>query len=100
METVSHQGINLAGHESQPITDRLVKVADLILTMTRSHRQAIVARWPEAADRTHLLARDNTDISDPIGGSAEVYQQCATQLDEQLSQWIPDLDFSNRPEII
>ena len=100
VETVSHQGINLSGHESQPITDRLVKVADLVLTMTRSHRQAIVARWPEAADRTHLLARDNSDISDPIGGSSEVYQQCATQLDEQLGQWLPDLDFSNSPEII
>lgn len=99
VEAVSQQGIDLSGHESQPVTDRLVKVADLILTMTRSHRQAIVARWPEAADRTHLLARDNCDIADPIGGTSEVYQQCAEQLTNQLAAWIPDLDFSGCSEL-
>ena len=98
IDAVAQHGINLSGHESQPVTDRLVKVADLILTMTRSHRQAIVNHWPEAADRTHLLSRDNTDISDPIGGSADVYQQCAKQLNEQLAKWLPDLDFSEDSE--
>ena len=98
VNAVTRYNIDLANHESQPVTDRLVKVADLILTMTRSHRQAIVNHWPEAADRTHLLSRDNTDISDPIGGSADVYQQCAEQLNEQLANWLPDLDFSASPE--
>lgn len=98
VDAVTRYNIDLANHESQPVTDRLVKVADLILTMTRSHRQAIVNHWPEAADRTHLLSRDNTDISDPIGRSADVYQQCAEQLNEQLANWLPDLDFSASPE--
>ena len=93
IDAVAPHDINLSAHESQPITARLVKVADLILTMTRSHRQAIVNHWPEAADRTHLLSRDNNDISDPIGGTAEVYQDCAEQLKQQLAQWLPDLDF-------
>ena len=98
VETLTNYDITLSHHESQPVTDRLIKVADLILTMTRSHRQAIVNHWPEAADRTHLLSRDNTDISDPIGGSAEVYQQCAEQLNHELAKWLPDLDFSASPE--
>ncbi|HIA18916.1 MAG TPA: hypothetical protein EYN70_05760 [Planctomycetaceae bacterium] len=98
VDTVSQHGIDLSGHESQPITGRLVTVADLILTMTRSHRQAIVAQWPQAADRTHLLCRDNCDISDPIGAAPHVYQQCAEQLSKQLAHWIPDLDFSGTTE--
>jgi len=66
--------------------------------MTRSHRQAIDKHWPEADERTHLLSLDKTDISDPIGGSADVYQQCAKQLNEQLAKWLPDLDFSEDSE--
>lgn len=98
VKALTHYDITLSQHESQPVTDRLIKVADLVLTMTRAHRQAIVNHWPEAADRTHLLSRDNTDISDPIGGSADVYQQCAEQLNQELAKWLPDLDFSANPE--
>ena len=41
--------LDLRAHESQPLTDALVRNADLLITMTRSHRHAIVAEWPDAA---------------------------------------------------
>jgi protein-tyrosine phosphatase len=57
-----------------------VRHADLILTMTRSHRQAIVERWPDAAERTHLLLPENADVADPIGQTIGAYRHCAAEI--------------------
>ncbi len=77
VEVMSNFGLDLSHHESQPLTGQMVRYADLILTMTRSHRQAILSQWPEAGPRTELLALDQSDIADPIGGVPEVYKKCA-----------------------
>lgn len=86
------RGLDLAGHESQPLTERLVKFADVILTMTAGHREAVLAQWPEARDRTHLLCRGGADVSDPIGGPQVVYDQCATQIEAELKLWIDEFE--------
>jgi protein-tyrosine phosphatase len=85
-------GLNLADHESQPLTASLVRQADIVWTMTRSHRQAIVSQWPEAAARVHVLSRDETDIADPIGGPVEFYERCAVQIKAELAARIAQLD--------
>jgi tRNA threonylcarbamoyl adenosine modification protein (Sua5/YciO/YrdC/YwlC family) len=90
---MSERALNLEQHESQPLSDRLVRFADLILAMTRSHREAILAQWPGVASRTFVLGNDRGDVSDPIGGPAEVYRQCADQIDAFLTPWIERLDF-------
>ncbi len=72
--------LDLTRHEAQPLTAQLVHHADLILAMTQGHVQAIVERWPEAADRTHLLLPNKNDLADPIGQSVSAYRQCAEQI--------------------
>ena len=72
--------LDLTRHEAQPITEQLVRHADLILTMTRSHRQTIVERWPEAAGRTLLLMPESTDVADPIGQTIGAYRHCAEEI--------------------
>lgn len=83
--------IDLARHESQPLTDALVRSADLILAMTRSHRHAILAEWPEAASRVKLLCRSGGDVADPIGGPPEAYRRCAEQIGAELDHWMDEL---------
>lgn len=85
---MAQNGLNLADHASQPLTEQLVVQADLLIAMTRSHQAAIVAQWPQAADRVKLLCHDGTDVSDPIGGPAEVYARCAEQIKAELEGWI------------
>ncbi|MEX0818621.1 MAG: L-threonylcarbamoyladenylate synthase, partial [Pirellulaceae bacterium] len=46
VQLMRERGIDINLHESQPLTERLVRFADMILTMTRGHRDAIVAEWP------------------------------------------------------
>ncbi len=86
------QGLDLSRHESQPLTPQLVKQADMIWTMTRAHRHAILSHWPEAAVRTTLLSMDQADIADPIGGPKELYRRCAEQIQATLADRIKDLD--------
>ena len=69
-----------------------MNVADLVLTMTRGHRAAILAAWPNMQDRVHTLRRDGGDISDPVGMPVEVYESCAEQIDRELASWIESLD--------
>lgn len=85
------RGLDLTAHESQPLVDRTVRFADLILTMTRSHRDAILAHWPEAEPRTFVLSRDGGDVADPIGGPAELYRKCAQQIDDLLEGWTAEI---------
>ncbi|HUG70618.1 MAG TPA: L-threonylcarbamoyladenylate synthase [Pirellulaceae bacterium] len=100
VQLMQERGIDINPHESQPLTERLVRFADLILTMTRGHREAIVAQWPDAAARTKLVCRDDTDVSDPIGGPIDRYRRCAEQIDSQLSAWVDEIDFASLADLL
>jgi tRNA threonylcarbamoyl adenosine modification protein (Sua5/YciO/YrdC/YwlC family) len=85
-------GLDLTNHETQPLTEPLVRHADVIFAMTHSHREAILAQWPSAAPRVKLLSRDGSDIFDPIGGPLERYESCAHQLREEITKRLEEID--------
>jgi protein-tyrosine phosphatase len=80
VQVMKEQGLDLSRHEAQPLTEQLVRHADLILAMTQSHMQSIVERWPDASPRTSLLMPDRADVADPIGQTVGAYRHCAAQL--------------------
>jgi tRNA threonylcarbamoyl adenosine modification protein (Sua5/YciO/YrdC/YwlC family) len=92
IDVIAAMGLDLGPHESQPLTGQMVRYADMIFPMTRSHRQAILSQWPEAASRTELLAVDQSDIADPIGGPPDVYRRCAEQLQVELGARVAKLE--------
>jgi protein-tyrosine phosphatase len=92
VKVLADAGIALTDHESQPVTEQLVRQADIIWTMTRSHRQALVSAWPESAARVSVLCRDGSDISDPIGGTEAQYQQCAEQIRQEIEARLQELE--------
>jgi len=93
VDVVKEKGLDLANHVSQPLTEKLVRHADLILTMTAGHRHAILRRWPDATERIHTVRSDGTDINDPIGGSTNVYRECATEVENALQKRVEEIDF-------
>ena len=88
---MEERGIDLGSHVAQQLTDQLVRHADLLVTMTRGHRQAIVAHWPEVAARTRLLLPEDRDVADPIGGPLEVYRACASQIEKGLAAHVEQI---------
>ena len=89
---MQQRGLSLVHHQSRAISDRLIVQADLVLTMTKSHRNAIVQRWPELASKTHLLSNNNGDVSDPFGGTESVYAACAVQIEQYLRGWVDQIE--------
>jgi len=88
---LKRMGIDLSAHESQPLTEQLVRHADLILVMTRAHRQHILSEWPDAADRIRLLCHSGADVADPIGGPPEMYERCAAQIQDEVTKWANEI---------
>ena len=80
VQVMREHGLDLVPHEAQPLTEQLVRHADVIVTMTSSHLQSIIERWPSAADRTCKLLPTGQDVSDPIGQTVGAYRHCADQI--------------------
>lgn len=92
VDVIKNFGMDISQHCSQPITFREAQFADIILTMTNGHRQAIVTQWPGVESRTFTLRRDGADITDPIGMPVEIYKKCAEQIDENVVQWVNSIE--------
>lgn len=93
VEAVRELDIDLTAHRSQPLTPELVEKADLIITMTDSHRDHILSYFPEVGDRVCLINSFGTskvpaDVSDPFGGSLNTYKQTRDEIDRALSDLI------------
>lgn len=58
----------------------MLSESDLIYVMTREHFNALYHARPDLAGRIQLVRRDGGNVSDPIGGGLECYQQCADEL--------------------
>jgi glycine hydroxymethyltransferase len=91
VQAVKELGIDISGLRSRPLTPDLVQQADFIFGMTHSHVDTVLLLHPEAAEKTFLLREfDQTldlfekDISDPIGGSYEVYLTCRDQIEQGI----------------
>ena len=92
-EVMKSRGIDITSHESQPLTDTLVRQADHIFTMTSAHRQAILRHWPDAAERVTPLRGEGLEVDDPIGGTIDIYRGCATQIEEALRRRLDEICF-------
>lgn len=90
-ELLADRGIDIGLHASQPLTERLLNQADFVYTMTRGHRNAILAQRPELADRVQVLAPDGSDVPDPIGGGMEEYRRCQHAIESHLEHVISRL---------
>ncbi len=95
VEALAGEGIDASRHLSRPVTPVTLKKSDLILVMTRSHRDQIVARTPEVQERVYLLrefcgstagVEGRLDIPDPMGRPAEAYAECLAVVKEAVGR--------------
>jgi len=95
LRILKQRGIDARRHRSQPVTRILVAKADMILTMTQRHYQAILQFAPEAGPRMYLLKKfldkavdlsENPDIADPMGQPDQQYEACAQVIDRALDK--------------
>jgi protein-tyrosine-phosphatase len=95
-ETVSilkEEGIDASRHLSRAIHSILLKKSDLIVVMTRGHRQQVLERVPEVEKRIYLLRefidtpsgyQIELDVPDPIGQPHHAYKECFAVVKEAM----------------
>ncbi|MBU9673470.1 low molecular weight protein arginine phosphatase [Planococcus sp. CP5-4] len=83
-------------HISKPLNLRDVEWAELILTMTYSHKMMLMQIYPEVATRLHTVkefAEGSTgDVSDPYGGSLNEYRRTYEELEQLIDKMASQLD--------
>ena len=92
--TMTERNIDISGHRSRLLDGDLLRGVDVILVMTRHHREAICAEFPEVADRTLMMSQligQTFDIVDPVQGTLDDYRRCATDLQQILRDGYPRL---------
>jgi protein-tyrosine-phosphatase len=81
-------GLDLSGHRAQLLTRDLVKSADLILTMSGSHRARVAELGGE--DKVHLLTEyagredGDSEVSDPFGSDLTSYRLTYDELEKLI----------------
>ncbi len=82
--TMAERGIDIGAHRSRELSREILERADLVLVMTRSHREGILAEFPDVASRLHLISSlegGDWDLVDPVGQPMEAYRATARELD-------------------
>lgn len=99
IEVMAEEHIDLSGHRSLAISDSLVKDADVILTMSTSHRDFLKHRFPQQADIIFDLkdfaGEESGDIEDPYGLGLEAYRKSLRQLKELIPRAVDKIIAGN-----
>lgn len=69
IKALEEEGIDISGHTAKQLTSQMINEADLILTMTASHKNMIISMIPSAKGKTHTLkefAMSDLDLNDII----------------------------------
>lgn len=102
IKVLKEKDIDIEDHRSTPLTPKLIKEADLILTMTLNHKMAILHMCPKAKDKVFTLKEyalygrekfpisdlsyqnSDYDIKDPFGQSLDIYRESAKEIEHYL----------------
>lgn len=80
--------LELGDHRSRPLSDQVVAISDLILTMTTGHKELIQLQYPELAIPVHRFREwvdtDSREVPDPFGGPLDIYLETRDSLVEAI----------------
>jgi protein-tyrosine phosphatase len=83
-ELLKQRGLDVSHHRAQQLTAQDVKHADVIVTMTARHRDAVIALYPDAKDKVFTIAEYATgkpgEVADAYGKPMPVYETMVKQV--------------------
>lgn len=94
-EALVEKGI-ACDHNSALLNDGHIEWASIVLTMTNSHKQAVIDRFPHAGRKTFTLSEyvgsSSQDIMDPFGGNLDVYRLTRDDLEHLIKKLLIKID--------
>lgn len=93
-EVAARDGVDLRGHRSRRLTAPMVREADWVIVMERSHLAGVRALGADDA-RTFVLNELAGDpdltLDDPFGGSREAYEECWRRIRTHVEKLVPQV---------
>lgn len=85
-------GLDLAAHQTTSLRADAARKAAQVLCLSESHLESTLDIAPDLEGRATLLRKDGGDISDPYGGSLDVYRKTRDQIAQavkaRVDEWI------------
>ncbi len=91
-------GIDISSHVSRLINEDMIKESNLILTMEKYHKEAIINMYPGVMDKVFTLkeyvldSKENLDVVDPYGGDDDKYRKCRDELNDLIDKLLSKVD--------
>lgn len=85
-------GADISDHRSRQINQYIFDGTDLMVCMTKAHKQAIMTLNPK-----FKVIVPEPEISDPYGGDEDVYSACADQIESFVSRLLDALTAEIKP---
>ncbi|PGS52724.1 low molecular weight protein arginine phosphatase [Bacillus sp. AFS041924] len=86
---LKNKGIE-TNHSSQQVNEELLEWSSNVLSMTSSHKQMLVSKFPQYKEKIftfyEYLNGQSKDISDPYGGSLSIYENTLNELEGLVKQ--------------
>jgi len=86
-------GLDISAHRSQPLTQKLLDEAALVLCMTESHRSTVQLRAQPVPKHLFLYREfmpqpGDKEIADPFGGPLRIYETARDEMVEAIPSLI------------
>ncbi len=99
IEALKADGIDISSHRASPIYKDLLEEADLILTMSVSHKEALLSKYDFIKGKVYTLKEYSygieEDVMDPFGGNLYVYKNTKEEIEKALKEVIRQLSMDN-----
>ena len=100
-QVVKEAGGDISGHTARKLSDADIKEADLIFAMENSHKEHILNKYPDSADKTYLLKdfkklgnfdfSENSNIPDPIAKDIDFYRKTFFLIKESIEKVLQEI---------
>lgn len=90
---LDEHGVDGGPHRARQVTASMLRDADLVLAMERSHVSRLMTVAPSYSGKVLLFDRWNgeRDVPDPFGQSREAFEHVFGAIDSGVRSWLPRL---------
>ena len=91
VDALSVENIDISKHQPKQLDFQLISDADLVLTMSSSHKSAIINEFPDLKNKVYTIAEfvgEKSDVSDPFGGDLNLYKSCMIDIKSLIEKLI------------
>lgn len=89
---MAEQGLDIGNHRSQPVTERLLQQANLVLCMETGHVKTLKSAFPTVKHKLFTLKQmvgKRGSVRDPYGGTRQDYEEMVAEVNKLIEQGFP-----------